>query len=499
MDAIIRWNCACGKLLTAPAAAAGKKGRCVHCKAIVVVPSAAPGPAPVAAAAKALPAKPAASPPPLPRQVAASPPPLPSYHVPSDSCDDEFRLAPSAPRPEIEKPSDAMPVAARPAASRPAFAAPAAAKPAIPLRPIVLDRPRSSVREFAYLALILALIPLAIDTLTPKSESDSFGSRLAATALAHPEITPKLHDWATRAQARKADFEELFTILPDHEVDGAFLPRDSHFHWMLALAAAAVFFLLLLALFPAANVNRFLLAGIGLLTATVGVLLLIGFQLAADWTRGHYFVGRSIIVVIFYIVKFIGFSYDCANDPNTGFLLSFFGFTMGVGLCEEICKAMPLMVWVHQFDGNRRAPTNTWRNACLLGMASGVGFGIAEGIMYSGQHYNGMSSGMIYLVRFASCVTLHAVWAGSVGIMMFKRQDALHACEKWYEYLLQLVITISIPMTLHGLYDTLFKKEMPALALAVAVASFAWLAVLVESMRHADLAAKPLRTAASMA
>ncbi|HEX3998904.1 MAG TPA: PrsW family glutamic-type intramembrane protease [Pirellulales bacterium] len=343
--------------------------------------------------------------------------------------------------------------------------------------------------------MFLALIPLAIDTLWSKPAIQDFTERLASTAEDHPEIAPRLDDWANRLSAHAASFEELFNILPNHEVEGAFLPRDSHLHWALALVAAALFFGLLLALFPSAKLNRLSLAGIGLLTATVGVLLLIGFQYAAEWTQGHMLIGRSIVVLIFYIVKFIGFSYNCANDPQNGFLFSFFGFTLGVGLCEEICKAIPLMARFQQLDAPSRNSSNTWQNACLWGMASGVGFGIAEGILYSGSQYNGMSSGLIYLVRFVSCVTLHAAWAGSVGITMFNRQGSLQNTDSWYEYVFELLITISIAMTLHGLYDTLFKKDLPVLALGVAVASFGWFAFQIESMRRFEPAAKPLRAA----
>ena len=88
--------------------------------------------------------------------------------------------------------------------------------------------------------------------------------------------------------------------------------------------------------------------------------------------------------LLFYVVKFIGFSYRCAEDPSNGFLLSFIGFTMGVGLCEELVKAVPLL-WHFKTYG-----TMSWRAACLWGFASGVGFGVAEGIMYSSRYYNGI-------------------------------------------------------------------------------------------------------------
>ena len=428
-----------------------------------------------------------------PMGTVAKPPSLPSASHPAAV----ERSTPAVERPPLPRGTSSD------AAERHSFAAPSVperpaasfARPIPPSRPIQLRRQQQSPRDFLHFVLLLALIPLAIDTLWSKPALEDFEERLATTAEAHPEIAPRLSDWANRLDGGKAEFDELFRILPDHQVDGALLPRDSHLHWLLAIVAAALFFGLLLALFPSVKVNRLALGGVGLLTATVGVLLLIGFQYAAEWTQGQIMIGFGIRTLIFYIVKFIGFSYNCANDPRNGFLLSFFGYTLGVGLCEEICKAIPLLARFQQLEGSSRNSSNTWQTACLWGMASGIGFGIAEGILYSGSQYNGMSSGLIYLVRFVSCVTLHAVWAGSVGITMFNRQGSLQGNDTWYEYCFEVLLTIGIAMTLHGLYDTLFKKDMPVLALGVAVASFGWLAFQIESMRRTNPATKPMRVA----
>jgi RsiW-degrading membrane proteinase PrsW (M82 family) len=487
MATVVKWHCGCGKLLTAPDSAAGKKGRCPQCRAILTVPAAVPQT--TAPPTNTLP-------PAVPRPTAQPVRAAPIAAKPAAEPDDDFKLQAPAPArpPELPRPLFDAPAVLAPRAT----VAPATlseAMPVVRLRPINLPPARTSPREYLHLVLFLALIPLAIDTLWSKPAVQDIQDRLATTAEEHPEIAPKLADCLNRLSVGKADVEELFNILPDHEISGAFLPHDSHLHWLLALLSATLFFGLLLALFPSAKINRLSLAGVGLLTATVGVLLLIGFQYAAEWTQGRMFIGRSIVVIIFYIVKFIGFSYSCASDPRNGFLLSFFGYTLGVGLCEEICKAMPLLARFQQFENPSRDPRNTWQSACLWGMASGVGFGIAEGVLYSGTQYNGMSSGLIYLVRFASCVTLHAVWAGSVGITMFNRQRSLQTTANWYEYCFQVVLTIGIAMTLHGLYDTLFKKDMPVLALGVAVVSFAWLAIQIEMVRQTEPATKPMRAA----
>jgi RsiW-degrading membrane proteinase PrsW (M82 family) len=93
------------------------------------------------------------------------------------------------------------------------------------------------------------------------------------------------------------------------------------------------------------------------------------------------------------------------------------------------------------------------------------------------------------VVRFISCVALHAVWSGAVGIAAYRVRDQLRDADGGTWALLILRV-LAIPMILHGLYDTLLKKEMNAYALLAAVASFAYLAVMVEvSKRREDDAA----------
>jgi RsiW-degrading membrane proteinase PrsW (M82 family) len=213
---------------------------------------------------------------------------------------------------------------------------------------------------------------------------------------------------------------------------------------------------------------------VGLFTGTLGILLLLGFQFAADMTQYVWLRGRGIVVVLFYIVKFIGFSYRAAEDPSNGFLLSFMGFTCGVGFCEELCKALPLL-WHFKTKGSLG-----WRGACIWGLVSGAGFGVAEAIMYSGRYYNGVHTGGIYAVRFISCVGLHAVWAAAVGVTVFRNQARIQGETSFVQWLGWSAYFVLVPMVLHGAYDTLLKQDYHALAVAVAVASFAWLAFQIE-------------------
>ena len=64
-----------------------------------------------------------------------------------------------------------------------------------------------------------------------------------------------------------------------------------------------------------------------------------------------------------------------------------------MGLCEELCKALPL------FWHFRRKSTLDVRGAVVWGLATGIGFGVSEGISYSSSFYNGIFGGGIYIVR----------------------------------------------------------------------------------------------------
>jgi RsiW-degrading membrane proteinase PrsW (M82 family) len=210
-------------------------------------------------------------------------------------------------------------------------------------------------------------------------------------------------------------------------------------------------------------------------------MLLLAFQFIAVWTMGFNVRGRSILVLLFYLIKFIGFSYRCAIDANTGFGLSFMGFTCGVGLCEELCKAIPIAIYLNS------TPKATWRDACLVGLASGVGFGVSEGITYSGSYYTGIQESWIYLVRFISCVALHALWAGAIGILMYHNQDYIGELS-WENAGMFVAFYLSIGMILHGLYDTFLKSDLELGALLTAGVTFGWFAIMVNRARSAEAA-----------
>ena len=66
--------------------------------------------------------------------------------------------------------------------------------------------------------------------------------------------------------------------------------------------------------------------------------------------------------------------------------------------------------------------------------------------------------------------------------MMYRNQHFLDA-ENWSDILFGLLYYMSIAMVLHGLYDTLLKREMAVLALLIGIGSYLWMFYLVRQSR----------------
>lgn len=333
-------------------------------------------------------------------------------------------------------------------------------------------------RRWIRLGLVLALVPLVLSVFTPNDTEERF----ARTLQANPEVAERIENEIQRAQEGKETTlhgpDDIVALFPGRRIEGAFHAQETWMHWVYALLAAAGFWGFILVAFPMGRATSRELWGVGLFIGTIGIVLLLALQWVAEWTQGYIIAGRSILVIFFYIVKFIGFSYNAALDPENGFWMSMLGFTFGVGLCEELCKALPLI------RHYRKHATLDASGAVVWGLAAGIGFGVSEGITYSSDFYNGVASGEIYVVRFVSCVALHAVWSGTVALLIWRFQDRLQAVEEWYEWFVPVLSLLGVSMVLHGFYDTFLKRDLEAAALVTALASFALFIGLCEWARR---------------
>lgn len=438
---------ACGASHKAPDQARGKTLRCLACKSPMSVPAEEVDAAAILLAMDD-------------QQPAEPPEPTPSKFFDPDA----ERSA---------TPDDAYGVGNEPQPAK-KYGAPGSrqkkARPAIDETKRIKMEEQPSWRRHLHWLLVLAMLPLIISLFKEDSGQTVIDRLEESIDQASPEMERKIE----RLMDRGGDLDDLFELFPGNKLPGAFLSRKSYAHWGMAIAATVLFMVFFMFLASDGSAKPLHVLFVGLFTSTIGVLVLAIIQVVAMFSSGGLFIFNSVLMIFTFVFRLIAFSYSAADDPTNGFFLSFIGFTMGVGLCEELVKTIPLFQHREVNEGKGRA----WRGVFIWGLASGAGFGIAEGILYSSRYYNGILGGEIYVIRFLSCVALHAIWSGSVAITLYLRRDLFASIDSWSDWILPLLIVIGIPMVLHGLYDTSLKKDMNGVAVLVALASFGWLAFL---------------------
>jgi RsiW-degrading membrane proteinase PrsW (M82 family) len=205
------------------------------------------------------------------------------------------------------------------------------------------------------------------------------------------------------------------------------------------------------------------------------------------WWRGVQFAAFTAVVGITLVLTVQTFpiiSGLYAHVHSQSLTARVFGFVFGVGICEEACKALPLLIFCLR-TGDRLSLKETM----FLGMMSGFGFAIAEGVRYSLNTYWSASAEfsvqetlraladarrlgpanadaieaqlkatlanqyemttLSQITRFVTLPLLHAAWAGVMGWFIAvashhqKNQRAI------------VIVGLLLVATLHGLYDAL--------------------------------------------
>ncbi|MBW4515184.1 MAG: PrsW family intramembrane metalloprotease [Timaviella obliquedivisa GSE-PSE-MK23-08B] len=159
------------------------------------------------------------------------------------------------------------------------------------------------------------------------------------------------------------------------------------------------------------------------------------------------FIGIPILLVFQRIPPFT----ELYEVSKLGFVHRLLGSIFGVGLLEEVCKALPVY-----FLLLRQQKLSDPHSAAFYGSMSGLGFAIAEGAAYSIRYAFGLTAGNLgfgsYVaantIRFVSLPLFHAVLAGIVGYFM-----GLAAINRSRQGII-LTLGIAIAATLHGIYNT---------------------------------------------
>ncbi len=201
-----------------------------------------------------------------------------------------------------------------------------------------------------------------------------------------------------------------------------------------ALLWAVVLYFLLL---PRLAFNR--IAQVGLFTMTVGIALALILQQ----------------------LPFVSSLYSATNSASiVGRLI---GFVLGVGIVEELTKALPIW-WLYVHKRNE----DSLSTIVFLGCISGFAFGVAEAVNYSLAYVLGFKFGMLgsgdyllsQLTRLITLPLLHAVWAGTACYFVALASVNRHVSKGL------LIAGLVIAATLHGLYDS-FSSSVIGVPVAV--------------------------------
>lgn len=169
-------------------------------------------------------------------------------------------------------------------------------------------------------------------------------------------------------------------------------------------------------------------------------------------------------------------------------LIRLLGFIGGVGVPEELVKALPLLILT------RVLPLPPLRLFIYYGLIAGLGFGFYEGISYqtdanlhsalsnvraaSTDDAKALAFAQYYLenvLRLTSAPFFHAVWTAIAAFSIwFATRFPTHRVAFY-------ALAIAIPAVFHGCYDGFLSLGQPALTILAALLSAGLLGVFVGS------------------
>ena len=205
-----------------------------------------------------------------------------------------------------------------------------------------------------------------------------------------------------------------------------------------------------------------------------------------DIVRVSLFTAFMGVFLVGLLARVPGLSQLLGAARGAGVVQRVFGLILGVGLVEELVKALPIL-WI--FLRNREP--GTVREITYLGCVSGFAFGVSEGVAYSIFYAATMLRGdmplgvyvVVQLSRLITLPLLHAVWAGiaaqfiALGVETPPLRRGL------------ILSGIAIAALIHGVYDLLSSTILGFAFAMLTVLLFIAYVRSVEAMRAAVRAA----------
>lgn len=145
-------------------------------------------------------------------------------------------------------------------------------------------------------------------------------------------------------------------------------------------------------------------------------------------------------------------------DPNAyASTFSLFWGAIAVGLIEEVCKFIPLALYIY-----KKPYFNEYSDGIIYFAIAGLGFGVPENIIYSFAHGAKIGFLRVFMTPF-----FHAAMTALVGYYLISAKQRKKS-------LAMPAIALLATSLLHGLYDfgLLSAKRMPLLFLVSAMVTF---------------------------
>jgi RsiW-degrading membrane proteinase PrsW (M82 family) len=194
--------------------------------------------------------------------------------------------------------------------------------------------------------------------------------------------------------------------------------------------------------------------GFGSLGGILAVYFLygIGPGLAAKLFGAPVGVGIGVIQVASYV----------RGSDTLPLWMTILAYTVSVGLVEEGSKAFAA----------RPECFHPVQVRAAMGFMAGIGFGLSESLTYSYRMYAGSADWTIYVVRFVLCVGSHGVMS-AIAVLSLP--------EDWWDFdRIWVSVLRLLPIAfLHGTYDALLVRHHDGWAIAVDIATFAALPIIL--------------------
>jgi RsiW-degrading membrane proteinase PrsW (M82 family) len=176
----------------------------------------------------------------------------------------------------------------------------------------------------------------------------------------------------------------------------------------------------------------------------------------------------TLLVLAGVIIVGGGYAFTAMHD--LGPIAHFFGFSFGVGLTAELGKLIAAAIILSPGLGLLKN-----RTRLLPFLIAGLGFGLAEALLYIADYSTTDLKGTEHYLRGTWSVLLHVSWAAITGYIVLKSWKKVpetgEILDVFEGTFWSLIIAMIATGLLHGLYDALCAHDEPVYALLVGALS----------------------------